>query len=497
MEQGKVILGGVLVTATAFALYSLFKKQSGDSQSKPQSTTGVNGRAIDSMGQLFEELSVKLSLTYPKLVAIRENFLREIRDGLRFNNKSSMPMIPTLVTHRASGKEEGIAYAIDFGGTNVRVLKCQLQDGAVKILKVAKKKLPSEYISSSASAEDLFDFLASVIVEVVDNKDEDVKLGFTFSFPYHQTAINSGVLINWTKEFATANVEGEDVCKLLAEALDRNGAPNIQVDALLNDTVGTLMAGSFLHTSSHHSDEGCLIGLILGTGANACYLEKLNKITKMEGVTEESEGDMIINMECGNFGASRLRPGHDLHLTQYDQELDQASANTGTQILEKQMSGRYLGEVVRLILRDAMAKGVIFTAYPQAFRSPYSFSSEEMSLIEGDSAPFKQTSNILHEHGVPNQRPGEREFVAKVCHLVARRSARLAATLIAGILKHTHTKSSCLVAVDGSLFEKYPKYKEMMEEALKPLHAHPVSLLHTEDGSGVGAIVTGFVMGKK
>lgn len=80
--------------------------------------------------------------------------------------------------------------------------------------------------------------------------------------------------------------------------------------------------------------------------------------------------------------------------------------------------------------------------------------------------------------------------------MVSRRSARLAATVIAGILKHINLEAeSCIVAVDGSLFEKYPRYQQMMEEALKPLHpGGSVTLLHTQDGSGVGAVVTAFVM---
>lgn len=44
---------------------------------------------------------------------------------------------------------------------------------------------------------------------------------------------------------------------------------------------------------------GCVIGLILGTGANACYLEDLKRVKKMEGITNDSLGKMVINMECG------------------------------------------------------------------------------------------------------------------------------------------------------------------------------------------------------
>lgn len=41
--------------------------------------------------------------------------------------------------------------------------------------------------------------------------------------------------------------------------------------ALVNDTVGTLMASAY-------TDQHTRIGLILGTGSNACYVEDLDNV---------------------------------------------------------------------------------------------------------------------------------------------------------------------------------------------------------------------------
>jgi hexokinase len=41
--------------------------------------------------------------------------------------------------------------------------------------------------------------------------------------------------------------------------------------ALVNDTVGTLLASAY-------SDQNTRIGLILGTGSNACYVEDLDNV---------------------------------------------------------------------------------------------------------------------------------------------------------------------------------------------------------------------------
>ena len=100
----------------------------------------------------------------------------------------------------------------------------------------------------------------------------EVCLGFTFSFPIDQTAIDEGRLLNWTKGFGLKGVIGKDVVQLLKEALAKRGLGNVEILALLNDTVGTLVARSY-------KDPDCRIGIILGTGTNACYSEKLLNIS--------------------------------------------------------------------------------------------------------------------------------------------------------------------------------------------------------------------------
>lgn len=53
--------------------------------------------------------------------------------------------------------------------------------------------------------------------------DQVLPLGFTFSFPCRQTELASATLWKWTKGFNASGVEGEDVCKLLKEAMKRRG----------------------------------------------------------------------------------------------------------------------------------------------------------------------------------------------------------------------------------------------------------------------------------
>ena len=65
------------------------------------------------------------------------------------------------------------------------------------------------------------------------------------------------------------------------------------VAAIVNDTVGTLVAASY-------ADRDAVCGAILGTGTNAAYVERVDQIGKWTG--GDAAGEMIINIEWGNFG---------------------------------------------------------------------------------------------------------------------------------------------------------------------------------------------------
>lgn len=101
-----------------------------------------------------------------------------------------------------------------------------------------------------------------------------------------QHSLDIGVLVTWTKTFNCPDVVNKDAVRLLREALDRRGDTKVKVVAILNDTTGTLVQGSTL-------DPDTAIGLILGTGSNACYLERADRVEHWE--TERHGERQVIN----------------------------------------------------------------------------------------------------------------------------------------------------------------------------------------------------------
>ena len=115
----------------------------------------------------------------------------------------------------------------------------------------------------TGTGEELFDYIAECLSKFLkDNQDltheKEYHLGFTFSYPCDQRAINHGILQRWTKGFDIKGVEGHKVVPMFETALKKKGCP-IEVTAVVNDTTGTLIA-------SNYADPGTKIGCIFGTG---------------------------------------------------------------------------------------------------------------------------------------------------------------------------------------------------------------------------------------
>ncbi len=393
-------------------------------------------------------------ITLGDMRKIIKDFHREMEKGLS-GRKSSLGMIPAYAA-RPTGSEKGSFIALDLGGTNFRVIEVELKGGGKsRILGVKNFTLNKNIITGSG--ERLFLFLASRVNDFIKSEAQGSgrrrELGFTFSFPVNQTGIASGTLVKWTKGFRAKGVEGADVVKLLNEALAKKGLGNIKVAALVNDTVGTLAARSY-------SDRACDVGVIIGTGTNACCAER----PRTSGADE-----MIINIEWGNF--------NKLRRNSYDKELDRRSENPSHQVLEKMVSGMYLGGLAGLVLGAG------------------SFSSRHMSEIESDvSRGLSRVGAIAGRLGIRAATPMERRFIKEVCCLISTRASRISAAALAAVVTKIDPKLSRrhTVAIDGSVYEKHPHFAKRMKLALREIFgskASGIRIVLTKDGSGKGAAI--------
>lgn len=399
------------------------------------------------------------TLDTDELQAVAAAFRYDIERGLEGNTESTLPVLPAYLG-LPTGEEQGEYLALDFGGTNVRVLRLRLL-GHGNFTTLAKAAAPLrvsgqyDYTGSSATATELFDFIAGQVDAVLDGDHQTpYRLGHTFSFPSSQKDLRDARLLHWTKEFATSGVEGAYVNALLQEALLRRGIGNVQPTAVINDTVAVLLAAAYERGDTY-------IGSIYATGQNNCYLESYG----------EQRPAMILNMESGNFG--KLLPNA------YDLQLDAGSEKPGRQRLEKMVSGRYLGALFTLAMEDIQGRPL-----------SSSFTSQDMAVLLSDAAAGAEALQRLF--GISFS-AAEAAALQPLAAAILRRSARLVAAAYTGILWHRAGSGPIVpqqIAIDGSVYEKMPLVQETLTQAMKELLAEDaakVQLRLAAGGSGLGA----------
>ncbi|SJM88134.1 probable Glucokinase-1 [Zygosaccharomyces bailii] len=486
-------------------------------------------RKVDSVCNEFAVDAAKLEELTEYFIESMNAGLQPLPEGQDASTYRNMPMIPSFVTGKPNGSERGLFLAADLGGTNFRVCSVNLHGDHTFTLRQLKSPIPQEFLEDEhVSSHELFSYLArrtsvflrkhhpEMLLADDGSMPKELKLGFTFSYPVQQKGLGSGTLIRWTKGFKIKDTVGKDVVQLYQRELDAQQLEFVRAVALTNDTVGTFLAHCYRSGDANSADSGEIsdpvIGCIFGTGTNGCYMEKIENIKKLplefrSQLLREGKTHMIINTEWGSFD-NELK---HLPSTKYDVAIDQKySSNPGFHLFEKRVSGMFLGEILRNVLIDLHADGLIFCQYktyeqlPHRLRSPFELSSEVLSHIEiDDSTGLRETElSLLQALRLPTT-PEERAEIQRIVRAISRRSAYLAAVPIAGILiktdaLHQHYHGEVEIGCDGSVVEYYPGFRSMLRHALSlsplgPDGERKVHIRIAKDGSGVGAALCALV----
>ncbi|KAK8608417.1 hypothetical protein V6N13_023841 [Hibiscus sabdariffa] len=447
--------------------------------------------------EIVKDFEIKCSTPISRLRQVADAMIVEMHAGLASEGGSKLKMLVTYVDSLPTGKEKGLFYALDLGGTNFRVLRLQLGGKGHGIInqQFVEVSIPPSLMTGDSS-DALFDFIVAKLAKFIAQEGSDFRptpdrqreLGFTFSFPVVQTSIASGTLLKWTKGFSINEAVGRDVVAELTKAMERHGL-DMRVSALVNDTVGTLAGGRF-------ANNDVVAAVILGTGSNAAYVERASAIPKWHGPLPKS-GEMIINMEWGNFKSAHLP------LSEYDLELDAESLNPGDQIYEKVMSGMYLGEIVRRVLSWLAQEAAFFgDTVPPKLKVPFILGTPAVSAMHQDTSPdLKMVANHMKDiFEISNTSLKMRKVIVHICSIVATRGARLSAAGVLSIMKKMGRdtvkegeKRRTVIAMDGGLYEHYTEYRKCLENCLHELLGTEVFktivLELSRDGSGIGAAI--------
>ncbi|XP_063333299.1 hexokinase HKDC1 isoform X1 [Pelmatolapia mariae] len=465
--------------------------------------TAVAQRLASRKRQVDETLA-PFKLSQEQLQLVKATMRAGLEAGLKNKGPSAVKMLPSYVYHTPDGTERGKYLALDLGGTNFRAMLVKFKKGLQNNTRLYHKIYTVPLEIMQGTGEELFDHLAQYVSDFLDYmgmKKAHLPAGFTFSFPCEQTAIDTGILVSWTKGFKATDCEGHDVVNLLREAIKRRNEYDLDIVAVVNDTVGTMM-------SCAYEDPQCEVGLIAGTGSNACYMEELKNIEKIRQKKQKTEGDeetpeavedkaetsetskMCINTEWGGLGDDGSL---DDIITPFDAEVDHNSVNPGKQRFEKLTSGMYLGEIVREVLLDLTRGGLLFRGrVTETLKTPGIFQTKYLSQIESDRLALLQVRSILQHLGLDST-CDDSIIVKEVCGAVSRRAAELCGAGMAAVVDKIRENRgldhlNITVGVDGALYKLHPHFSGVLQETTRVLAPQcNVTFLPSEEGSGKGA----------
>ena len=386
-----------------------------------------------------------------QLKGIAYAFREKVEEGLSKKN-AEIQCIPTFILPKAADVK-GKALVLDLGGTNYRVAIVDFtQEKPVIYPNNGWKKDMSVMKSPGYTREELFKELADLIVEI--KREEEMPIGYCFSYPADSVPGGDAKLLRWTKGVDIRKMVGQFVGKPLLDYLNEKNKIKFTGIKVLNDTIASLFAG--LTDKSYDA----YIGLIVGTGTNMATFIPADKIKKLDPAYSV-EGLIPVNLESGNF--------HPPFLTAVDDTVDAMSDSMGKQRFEKAVSGMYLGDILK-------------AAFP---------------LDE-----FEEKFDARKLTAIMNYPDIHKDIYVQVARWIYSRSAQLVAASLAGLiaLLKSYNKDIhriCLIA-EGSLFwsesRKDKSYNilvmEKLQELLRELQLEDVEV-HINNMSNANLIGTG------
>ena len=372
---------------------------------------------------------------------------------------SSLRMLPTYISAEGAPPENTPVIAIDAGGTNLRTGLVTFKNGAPELSCFSKTPVPGS--QGEITADEFFDAIAEKILPLT--KESSI-IGFCFSYPAEILPDHDGVILQLNKELRVKNAEGKVLGAELIKKLRSKGAAGSFRFSLLNDTTAGLMGG--LATADCTRCDG-LSGLILGTGYNTCYLEQGKNIKKLKNAQ-----NMIINCESGCFSGP-LRGAAD-------KLLDAQSAIPQDHLLEKMISGAYMGGLITHAARLANAEGLLSAA----FKDFAPFTSMELDdFLRGKNNRLAQMCS-----------GSDKDALTAIIDAAYERAARLVCANIQSLCLRCNGGKSAehpfLLVAEGSTFYNSLLFKQKLDRLLaghllKKHHRH-VLTLRAEDATMTG-----------
>ncbi|KAH8385915.1 hypothetical protein KR200_006319, partial [Drosophila serrata] len=418
------------------------------------------------------------------LVKVRDLMEREIKMGLSRDNhdRSTVPCHLSFVKELPTGRERGRFLAIEMMPTNCRIMLVKFS--SERDIYTSSRCVIIPHTIKAGKGTEIFTYLAGILVNFVKEKKVDkdnLPLGISFGFTLNKLALDIGFLVSWTKEFGAHGVIGKDVVKLLRDALAKYPEVSIDVMGIINVAAGSLLALCWAQPDTR-------IGLIMGSIANSCYVERLDKCEMYQG-EEDPKGVMIINSDWAHFGDGGQL---DFLRNEFDKQMDVESINPGIRLYEKFSGALSVGELVRIVLYHLMQKGAIFEGERRDYVA-IQWKLDMVSVMELASDPpgsWTRAQQVMDKFRIHQCKDRDMAALRYICTKISDRAAMLVSSGVSALINRM-AQQKISIAVDGGIYRLFPSYAASLNKYTAQLTnpKYKFEFVVTQDSSGVGAAI--------
>lgn len=385
-------------------------------------------------------------------------YLAAMERGLEAPQKN-VPMIPTYLFGEKKLQKRRKVVVIDAGGTNFRTGLACFGDNGLVLERVDKHIMPGA--EAPVEWDEFISHVADCVMPLMSDAQD---IGFCFSYPAEATEDIDNRILSLTKQVKINGAEGRLLGAALREELLRRGAKVGKI-VVLNDTPAVLLSGISLANRGKYDG---FIGLVAGTGFNACCRLRSDRITK---ISASGSGKMLVNLEAGSF--------NDFPRGDIDLEMDGALPDTGYYTAEKMISGRYLGQLCMHILKQASREGLFSEGASETI----------LKMTEVVTPTIDKWGSGRFPKGFTSE---DRVNLVYIINELFERAARCIACCLCAVLMLTdegRDKPVC-IAVDGSLFGKSrllrPELEKFMDIYAGEIMGRKYEFVTGEDMSLIG-----------
>lgn len=359
-----------------------------------------------------------------------ELFIMQMEQGLI--SDKGLPMVPTYINGQLRPKKNSKAIAIDVGGTNMRVALVELKDYKTQIISMIKE--PTLGKDEPVTFECFMNYLTDRIQPLLAHS---TTICFSFAHEIEHNNNMDGVVKYMSKEIQIEGVYNKHLGQELKRTIKNRTGKDTKV-ILINDTVG--VAGAMLQLGNRFQN---YFGIVMGTGANSCYIEKCENIKKINDAKTDS---MFINVESAAFVPSVVGA--------IDKEFDKTTAKPGTAIMEKMVSGEYLGKLFCFLVKKASREGLFSKKCEAALKNCEYLGTKDLSVFYESPTQGFYGSICADEN--------DRNNMLFFAESIIERAEKLISIMIISIAKKIYEpvdKPICVI-VEGSTFYKLKGFEQ-------------------------------------